>query len=502
MQPPTGGANVLVVVVTGAFVVVVALTVVFVALTVVVVALTARATVVLGKAAFFCRSNVVAGAASEPPHAESTSDKNPMEITSFFTIEDYQTGARSLSTLDRMRIRHSHLLTASAFLGSAGNSAVHIAIPWLVLETTGSSVNAGVVLGVSGFSVIFTAPLIGGLIAVLGARPVSIYADIVSAASVVLFPIFGTLFGLNLVSLLIIAVVGAMFDPAGSTARKSLIQAVADREKLSLLKFNGNYEASATIGTVIGPTGAALAIGVVGVNTTFYMIAIVFILASCSAFFIPVLTIRARTGEGFSIGNVFKETRTGMKALWLDKPLLSLVGLYTLLTAIYMPVESIVLSRYFRDLNEPHTLGFVLSAMSVGIVIGALQFHRAVRMISPGNLVIISMTLIGAVVCTMAVLPNAIIFIGLGLALGLAFGPVSPMSNFLVQRRMPQHLHGPVFGAQFSLTHLATPAGTLALGLIVQSIEISTLLFVIGALFVAVTLLVGFTGPLRRLTAD
>ncbi len=393
-------------------------------------------------------------------------------------------------------------MAAAALFASAGNSAVHIAIPWLVLEITGSSANAGVVLGISGFSVIFTAPIIGGLIAVLGARPVSIWADIISAASVVLFPIVGMLFGLNLASLLIIAVLGAIFDPAGATARKSLIQAVAQRDGLSLLKFNGTYEAAATIGTVIGPTGAALAIGFVGINATFYLIAIVFLLASCLAFFIPVVTTHVRTEESFSIGNVFSETRIGIKALWHDKPLMSLVGLYTLLTAIYMPVESIVLSRYFRDINEPQTLGFVLSAMSVGIVIGALQFHRAIRVFSPGNLVIISMTLIGAVVCAMAFLPNAIIFIGLGLALGLAFGPVSPMNNFLVQQRMPQHLHGPVFGTQFSLMYLATPAGTLALGLIVQSVSIPPLLFWIGALFIGVTLLVGFTGPLRRLTID
>ena len=401
-----------------------------------------------------------------------------------------------------MRIRHSHLLALAALFASVGNSAVHIAIPWLVLETTGSSANAGVVLGISGFSVIFTAPIIGGLIAVLGARPVSIWADIISAGSVVLFPIVGSLFGLNLTSLLIIAIIGAMFDPAGATARKSLIQAVAERDGLSLIKFNGTYEAAATIGTVLGPTGAALAISFVGINTTFYLIAIVFLMASCLAFFIPVVTTYTKSDESFSVKNVFKETRIGMSALWNDKPLLSLVGLYTLLTAIYMPVESIVLSRYFRDLNEPRTLGFVLSAMSVGIVIGALQFHRAVRIFSPGNMVIVSMTLIGAVVCAMAFLPNAIIFIGLGLALGLAFGPVSPMSNYLVQQRMPQHLHGPVFGTQFSLMYLATPAGTLALGLIVQSVSIAPLLFVIGALFIVVTLLVGFTGPLRRLSID
>jgi MFS family permease len=399
-----------------------------------------------------------------------------------------------------MRIRHSYLLALSAFFGSTGNSAVHVAIPWLVLETTGSSAQAGIVLGLSGLSVIFTAPLIGGLIAILGARPVSVWADIISGTSVLLFPIIGTLFGLNIASLLVIAIFGAMFDPAGGTARKSLIQPVVEKEGLSLTKFNGTYEAVATIGTVIGPTAAALAISIIGVNATFYVIAVVFVFASATASLIPVITVRGDKGKVFSVSNVVGETRLGVSTLWRDKPLLSLVGLYTMLTAIYMPVESIVLSRYFQDLDEPQTLGFVLSAMSVGIVIGALQFHRAVRILSPRNLVVISMSLIGAVVCGMAFLPGAIAFIGLGLALGLAFGPVSPLTNYLVQRRVPQHLHGPVFGTQFSLTHLALPAGTLALGLIVQSVSIAPLLFVIGALFITVTLSVGFFGPLRGLS--
>ena len=390
----------------------------------------------------------------------------------------------------------------SAFFGTTGNSAVHVAIPWLVLETTGSSAQAGIVLGLSGLSVIFTAPLIGGLIAILGARPVSVWADIISGTSVLLFPIIGKLFGLNIASLLVIAIFGAMFDPAGGTARKSLIQPVVEKEGLSLTKFNGTYEAVATIGTVIGPTAAALAISIIGVNATFYVIAVVFVFASATASLIPVITVRGDKGKVFSVSNVVGETRLGVSTLWHDKPLLSLVGLYTMLTAIYMPVESIVLSRYFQDLDEPQTLGFVLSAMSVGIVIGALQFHRAVRILSPRNLVVISMSLIGAVVCGMAFLPGAVAFIGLGLALGLAFGPVSPLTNYLVQRRVPQHLHGPVFGTQFSLTHLALPAGTLALGLIVQSVSIAPLLFVIGALFIAVTLLVGFFGPLRGLSVE
>jgi MFS family permease len=239
-----------------------------------------------------------------------------------------------------------------------------------------------------------------------------------------------------------------------------------------------------------------------GVDTTFIIIASAFIVASLTMRVIRTDTVTTQHNQKPTVANVAHETRTGMSVLWRDKPLLSLVGLYTMLTAIYMPVETIVLSRHFKDLDQPHVLGFILSAMSIGIVIGALQFHRISARMSPPHLVMTSMSGIGLVVCAMALLPDAISFIGLGFALGLVFGPVSPLSNSLVQRRVTENLHGPVFGTLFSLTHLVQPVGSLALGLIVESVSIPLTLFVIGVLFISVTLLVGFLGPMKHLTTE
>jgi hypothetical protein len=293
-----------------------------------------------------------------------------------------------------------------------------------------------------------------------------------------------------------------MFDPAGATARKSMIQRVATEENLSLEKFNGQFEASAITGTIAGPAGAALLIGLVGIDTTFVIITSAFILASATVRLVSIDTTSATRTQKATVSNVMHETRTGMSVLWRDKPLLSLVGLYTMLTAIYMPVETIVLSRHFKDLDQPHVLGFILSSMSIGIVIGALQFHRVIALMSPPTLVMTSMSGIGLVVCAMALLPDAFWFVGLGLALGLVFGPVSPMSNFLVQRRVPENLHGPVFGTLFSLTHVVQPVGSLALGLIIASVSVPLTLLVIGLLFISVTLLVGLLGPMKHLTTE
>lgn len=400
-----------------------------------------------------------------------------------------------------MGLKDSSLLRLSTFFGTAANSGVNIAVPWLVLETTGSSARAGIVLGISGISVVFTAPLIGGLIAVLGSRKVSVWSDVISASSVALFPIVNELGGMSLATLILIATFGAMFDPAGITARKTMIQRVAQQETASLQKLNGSYEAAMAVGWIVGPGGAALLIAAFSTNVALIGVAIFSFLAALCVVAMKLRDSVHHDTTQFSIKNVWGETTTGISAMWNDKPLLSLFGLYTLLSGLYMPVELVVLSRHFKDIGQPGSLGILLSTMSVGVVIGALLFHRAILAMTPAQLVMASMSTIGLTVCAMAPLPHTAVFAVIGLALGLAYGPVSPLGNYLVQRRIPERLQGPVYGAQFSLTHVATPIGALILGFVIESISIPITLFIVGLLFIVVTLAVGIWGPMRHLTA-
>jgi len=398
--------------------------------------------------------------------------------------------------------RNSSLLRVSTLLGTAANSGVNIAIPWLVLEITGSSAQAGLVLGLSSLSVVLSAPIIGGLISVVGAKKVSVASDLISCVSIALLPILDRTIGLSLASLLIVATFGAIFDPAGVTARKTMIPRVAETDSLSLQKLNGSFEASIATGWIIGPAGAALLIGAAGVKTSMFAIAFVSALAALAVFAMTLDEQKVLTPERPSMRKVWGETRAGITAMLNDKPLTSLFCLYTLLTALYLPVESVVLSRHFKDQGQPEAFGVLLSVMSIGIVIGALLFHRAMTKFSTPQLVMASMSSIGLVICGMSLLPHIVIFLLLGFGLGLAYGPVSPLSNYLTQRRIPENLQGAVYGAQFSLTYLAMPIGTLVLGFVIESVSISVTMFTIGVLFTAVTLIVGIWGPMRDLSAN
>ena len=115
------------------------------------------------------------------------------------------------------------LLQISNFASGLGNSIVMITIPWLILERTGSPAFAGLVAAISALPGILVSPIGGWMVDHIGRRAVSISADLLSAVSVAAFPIVAATFGLSDLSILLIALLGATFDPAGYTARKTLL---------------------------------------------------------------------------------------------------------------------------------------------------------------------------------------------------------------------------------------------------------------------------------------
>ena len=79
------------------------------------------------------------------------------------------------------------LLQMSNIASGIGNGIVIIAVPWLVLELTGSPSAAGLLGALVMLPGIVVSPFIGTMIDRIGRRKVSIYADVLSAMSVLLF---------------------------------------------------------------------------------------------------------------------------------------------------------------------------------------------------------------------------------------------------------------------------------------------------------------------------
>jgi MFS family permease len=387
----------------------------------------------------------------------------------------------------------------SNFASALGNSIVMITIPWLILEETGSPAFAGLVAAISALPGLLISPIGGWLVDHIGRRSVSIGADLLSAVAVVAFPIVALTSGLSGSSILIIAVIGAIFDPAGYTARKTLLADVAKASEIKLDRLNGIHEGFMGVSWVFGPAVGAGLISTVGAVNSFWVAGGLFIFAALTIAFLRVGNLgkdaRDLAEEMGEVSN--KSIRVGFQVLWNDKLLRTITISILIIAAVYLPTETVVLSTYFEDLGQPASLGIVISALAAGSAIGSFGYGWISARLSRKNLV--RTTLIGTAVSIlpMAFLPPLPILIVAGFFLGLSWGPFNPLISTLIQQRVPADQQGRVFGVQTAVFYAAPPLGMVLAGISVESLGVSTTYLILAAILSTTALLALLTRSLR-----
>ena len=360
------------------------------------------------------------------------------------------------------------LLQSANLLGSTANSMAFIAIPWLILELTGSATSTGLIVGISYVPVIVMAPLAGVLIDRWGRREVSILSDILSALSVAMIPLFAWTLGLGPGLILFAALLGAVFDPAGYTARKTLIQPVSTMTGIRLERTNALHEALFAFGFSIGPAVAAVSIGLIGTINTFLVIAVLSLLA---AGFIAVLgSIKDGMSSGGETepGRWWVEALRGFRELATDRALLVLTLFFVVVDLVYMPSEVVILPAYFQGVDNPIGLGLVISAMATGGIVGSYLFDPLSTRLSNRAIVTGAMILSSSGLFGLAFFPPVWAMVLAGVLVGLCWGPMGPLINTLVQTRVPEAVQGRVFGAQMALFSAGPPLGMMVVGALVD----------------------------------
>jgi MFS family permease len=377
------------------------------------------------------------------------------------------------------------LETATALAGIA-NGIATVAFPWLVLERTGNPSAAAAIGAITLVPLLATSLISGTIVDLVGRRAVSIASDLLSFLSVAAIPLLDGWIGLGVGWLAALAVLGATFDPAGITARESMLPDAARASGLALERANGIHEATWGVAFLVGPGVAGLLIALVGAVATFWGTAACF---GAAAILLAVVRIPGsgrpvvEAREGF-----WDATLAGLAFLWRDRVLRSVAILAALLIGLWLPVEGVILPVYFQERGAPGELGAVLMALSGGAVLGALayaaigtRFRRRTAFV--GAMIGTSLAVVG-----MAFLPPLVGLLAFGFASGALYGPINPIINIAMQERTPNALRGRVVGLITSASYAAGPAGYLVAGPLINAVGLSTtfLLFAGGLVAVAV----------------
>ena len=380
-----------------------------------------------------------------------------------------------------------------------GNSIVMITIPWLILEETGSPAFAGLVAAISALPGLLISPIGGWLVDHLGRRAVSIGADLLSSLAVIAFPIVALTTGLNSSTILILAVVGAIFDPAGYTARKTLLADVAKASEIELDRLNGIHDGFMGISWILGPAVGATLISTVGAVNSFWASAGLFIVAALSITFLRVGNLgreaRELAQENGEVSD--RSIRIGFHVLWNDKLLRTITISILIIAAVYMPTETVVLSTYFEDLGKPASLGIVISALAAGSAIGSFGYGWISARLSRRTLIRTILISTAVSIIPMAFLPPLPILAAAGFFLGLSWGPFNPLISSLIQQRVPADQQGRVFGVQTAVFYAAPPLGMVIAGISVEEYGVGPTYLVLAGILSVTSILALLTKSLR-----
>ena len=395
------------------------------------------------------------------------------------------------------------MLQTSNIASGVGNGIVMIAVPWLVLDLTGSPAAAGLLGALVMLPGIVVSPFIGTMIDRIGRRKVSIYADVLSAVSVLLFVLVDRVGELTYIWVVLLAVLGAVFDPAGHTARKALIPNAAAASSISLETANSRHEGLFAVGWAIGPAIGAALIKLVGPVDAMLATSFLFFVASISVMLMRIVDSASETrDQNMPHENFWQATVAGFRALHADRALFSLTIIFMFTSAVYMPIEMVILPVHFERLGDAGGLGATMTALASGMVLGAFSFGAIARRFS--RFAILSGVMIGVAFAVMPMvwLPPTFVFVIAGFLMGAIWGPFNPLWNTLIQSRVPTEMQGRVYGVQMSALYAAPPIGQVVVGLAVESFGLQQTFAVCAALFIVVALLTLSLPALRDLSHD
>ncbi len=393
------------------------------------------------------------------------------------------------------------LLQVTNAVSGISNGVVMITVPWIVLELTGSAAKAGLLAALSSLPGIVVSPVVGGLIDRFGRRAISMFSDFMSMVSVLMFLVVNAIGDLTYTWILVIAVLGACFDPAGYTARKALIPNAATASGIEIDSANGRHEGIFAIGWMVGPAIGSACIKWSGPMLGFAVTGAMFAVAAIAVSLMRVDDEHGKTVAHHEDGHepFFSSLRVGFHALTRDKPLFALAIGFMFLSGLYMPIDTVIFPTYFESINDATGLGALFASLAAGMVIGAFAYGRLAARFSASALLRMIMVVSTVSLFPLVILPPTWLFVVLGFFAGLSWGPFNPLWNSIVQKRVQPELQGRVYGLQMSLLYAAPPLGQLIVGACVDHFGLQPTFVVVMAIFGVVGLTFAATPILRKL---
>lgn len=285
--------------------------------------------------------------------------------------------------------------------------------------------------------------------------------------------------------LLLLVALASLLSRTFSAASKSAIPALVKRD--DLMSANALINTVFNLQVALGPAIGGLLFAISGSRLALTVDAASFLASGLIMFALPAIPRVAGTAGDSSLRS---ETSAGLAYVWRD-PLLRVLVATMFAFVMFASLDNVAVVFLVRDVlgGGSFAYGAAMSAFGVGMIMGALGLVRRWSSTHPATIVLVGMLFTGAgnlLVGVAPVIGLVVLFqalAGIGNGLGLVG------EDTLLQRHVPEHLLGRVFGAVASAIFLGNTIAYAAGGVFVDATSPRTALVSSGiAVFVVAAL--------------
>jgi MFS family permease len=398
------------------------------------------------------------------------------------TVEETTGGSRTAG-----RVGLFALLTAHT-VSMLGSVVTTVAVPWLVLTSTGSAAKMGLISAATVFPALLAGVFATPLTDRFGIRRTMIAAEGASALAMVAVAATPQIGFLPLAAL--VAVKGALSGVAGR-AQHVLLRPVSDAAGMQIIRTTAIYDGTGNIAMVTAAPLAGLLILLLGPQGAIWFDAASFALSAV----LVGLLVRPPAGtmpDRLAAANepYLTALRRGAAHLWQDRLLVGMLAMTSVINLFTVANYAVFVPLWVEQrFGVAPAVGLILGAFACGAIVGNIAF----TVVGPKLPRYLTFT-VSLVLCvaprqlTLGLTDSLVVVLVVSVLCGITQATIRPILGAMLYARVPTELQNRVFGMVSAVTGISLAFGGTLAGLAVAGLGLRPAIILSGSLCLLVTL--------------
>jgi MFS family permease len=349
---------------------------------------------------------------------------------------------------------------------------------WLIYKLTGSPLQLGLISAARGLPLLLFGVLAGVIADRYGRKFQLIIAQMVNAALNISLATLVLTGHIQVWHVYLTGFLNGTVQAFQQPARQALINdLVGEKYLLNAISLNS---AAVNLSRSLGPGICGLLITAFGVDVTYYIQAGMYLFATLWTVQIVAPDIVTRVAETTAEipQSFWNSAAEGIRYILKNRLILALMILGLAPILLGMPFMSLM--PVFAQGNASHQ-GFMLSALGVGAVLGALTIASIGHRQGSGKLMIVGAAGFGVSLILFSHAPTILLAVGCTFLSGLSNSAYTSQDQTIIQMLAPKELRGRILGVYF-LNRGLMPLGSLLAGGLATLLTASNAVLVMGSL--------------------